>query len=61
MLIALAVDVSGEINISTKKEGLGSLEGLLNVIADSTQSPMTDTVNGNPISGIAVYWRLEVI
>ncbi|APC46040.1 hypothetical protein HYP06_gp056 [Vibrio phage vB_VspP_pVa5] len=40
MLIALAVDVSGEINISTKKEGLGSLEGLLNVIADNTQSPI---------------------
>lgn len=40
MLIALAVDVSGEINISTKKEGLGGLEGVLNVIAENTSSPI---------------------
>ncbi|AUR82653.1 hypothetical protein NVP1026O_062 [Vibrio phage 1.026.O._10N.222.49.C7] len=38
MIIAFAIDVSGEINISTKKEGLGGLEGLLKVIAENTTS-----------------------
>lgn len=40
MLIAIAVNVSGEINIETKKEGIGGIQGLLMQIEENTSSPI---------------------
>lgn len=69
MLIALAADVSGEINIETRKEGLGGLEGILNVIADNTQSPIkvdappTDQGHWRQVDSVTGtgFWRLDPI
>lgn len=40
MLIAIAVNVSGEINIETRKQGLGGIQGLLMQIEENTASPI---------------------
>lgn len=53
MLIAFALNVSGEINIETKKQGVGNIEGLLNVIADNTSTPIKEDA---PVDG-EVYGR----
>ncbi|WMM35540.1 hypothetical protein [Vibrio phage PJN101] len=40
LLIAIAVNVSGEINIETRKEGIGGIQGLLMQIEENTASPI---------------------
>ncbi|AGH57041.1 hypothetical protein VPMG_00112 [Vibrio phage VBP32] len=51
MLIAIAVNVSGEINIETRKQGLGGLQGLLMQIEENTASPIKVEA---PVGG---HWR----